>query len=264
MFKKAYAIASHFTHPVLMSSRFENGKVESGIGSFIIINKEGWIITAAHILNGLRSFKTKVKDPAKNITHHSMWWGHDSHIISKFELLEGNDLAIGQIKNYNPAFQQVYPKFINPSDLAIGSSMCKLGFPFHDVKASFNIQNARFSFDKSVFPIPRFPIEGIYTRNAVTGKSPDGKYEYKFLETSTPGLRGQSGGPIFDTDGNICAIQSQTRHLPLGFSPSIEMNGEKVVENQFLNVGWGVHVESILKYLKDHGVAHEIASNFLI
>ncbi|SOE22740.1 Trypsin-like peptidase domain-containing protein [Spirosomataceae bacterium TFI 002] len=263
MFEKAYAIASHFTHPVLLSTRFGDGRIESGVGTFVIINKEGWIVTAGHLLQGLIGFQKKHKDPKKSISHHSMWWGHDSHKISKFELLEGNDLAIGKIENYNPDFQKVYPKFIDPASLKAGTSLCKLGFPFHNVQASFNAQNGQFSYDKSVFPIPRFPIDGIYTRNAVTGKSPDGKYEFKFLETSTPGLRGQSGGPIFDREGNICAIQSQTRHLPLGFSPAIEQNGEKVIENQFLNVGWGVHVESILKYLDDHGVTYEVARQAL-
>lgn len=38
-----------------------------------------------------------------------------------------------------------------------------------------------------------------------------------FIETSTPRLRGQSGGPIFDVNGAIWAIQSQTHHLKLGF-----------------------------------------------
>lgn len=260
MFKNAYQQASNFTHPVLMSTRFKNGKVESGVGSFVIINKEGWLVTAAHMLGGLRA----IKDPKNDtITHHALWWGNDKHIIKRFHLLDGNDLAIGQIENYDPNFQKSYPKFIDPSQLQIGTSLCKLGFPFHEVKATFHAKNGRFTYAKNVFPIPRFPIDGIYTRNASTGKSEDGKYEYLYLETSTPGLRGQSGGPIFDIDGNIYAIQSQTRHLPLGFSPSVESNGNKVVENQFLNVGWGVHVKTIIQFLEEHQVSYELASNTL-
>lgn len=79
-----------------------------------------------------------------------------------------------------------------------------------------------FIYDQSIFPIPMFPIDGIMTRNIISGKSQDGIFEFKWLETSSPGLRGQSGGPTFDKDGNIWALQSQTRHLPLGFSPKIK------------------------------------------
>ena len=75
------------------------------------------------------------------------------------------------------------------------------------------------------------------------------------LETSSPGLRGQSGGPIFDTDGRVWALQSRTTHLPLGFSPEVEVNGKEVTEHQFLNVGWGVHSETIIDFANLHGVA---------
>jgi hypothetical protein len=43
MFSKAYEIASKFTHPVIVSMRFFDKTVESGLGSFIILNDEGWM-----------------------------------------------------------------------------------------------------------------------------------------------------------------------------------------------------------------------------
>jgi hypothetical protein len=33
------------------------------------------------------------------------------------------------------------------------------------------------------------------------------------LEMSTLGLMGQSGGPLFDTEGKICGMQFATNHL---------------------------------------------------
>src|SRR5690606_28155165 len=128
----------------------------------------------------------------------------------------------------------------------IGTSLCKLGYPFYDVMAQYEEGKNMFQFDPSIFPIPRFPIEGIYTRNILLEKGKEINIQPKFIETSTPGLRGQSGGPTFDTDGRIWAIQSQTRHLPLGFTPKVKKDNKEVEENQFLNVGWGAHVESIL------------------
>ena len=38
--------------------------------------------------------------------------------------------------------------------------------------------------------LPHFPIDGISTKNIGAGRSRNGKYEIKFLETSSPGLKG--------------------------------------------------------------------------
>ncbi len=274
MFAEAFKLASNYTLPLLVSSRFYDGTVESGIGSFVIINKEGWIITAAHILQGIQthqqdsiSLNTYKNSKTSNIIqkpnpkwliNHSLWFGADHHVIKQFHILFDNDLAIGKIENFNPSQIKNYPVFKNQHSIEPGTSLCKLGFPFYDVKASFDETQNSFRFDPSIFPIPFFPIDGIMTRNIISGKSPDGIYEFKWLETSSPGLKGQSGGPTFDKDGKIWAIQSQTRHLPLGFSPKIH-NGEKEIEeNQFLNVGWGIHVENILKFLDSHNVSYQV------
>jgi len=118
-----------------------------------------------------------------------------------------------------------------------------------------------FKLARGTLPLPLFPIEGIYTRNVITGKSKDGKYQIKFLETSSPGLRGQSGGPIFDVKGTVWAVQSRTASFPLGFSPKIKQKGKgkEVEEHQFLNVGWGVHPELIVVFLKDNGVKFNLS-----
>lgn len=288
MFAKAYEISSIYTQPVLVSFRFFNGNIQSGLGSFVIINEEGWIITAAHIIDSLiassqnakeiQDYNTKIaeidSDPKLNakaklkrkrilksnpnwITNASNWWGHDSHKINSFYILKENDIAIGKIENYNPSFCKSYPTFKDPKNLKNGTSLCKLGYPFYEVKATFDETKNSFNFDPSTFPIPRFPIDGIFTRNIFVGKSADQKFDIKFIETSSPGLKGQSGGPTFDVDGNIWAIQSQTQHLPLGFSPAIKKGNKVVEENQFLNVGWGAHVETILNFLDANKVSYK-------
>ena len=280
MFANAYAIASQYTHPVLLSFRYFDKSVESGLGSFVIINEEGWIMTAAHILDPLFQFqqhaieiekyKASMKSSSstgsnisyfapnpKWLTNFSHWWGADHHRINNFMILKENDFAIGKIENYNPGFVSQYPVFKNPDVLMNGTSLCKLGYPFYDVKATFNEANNSFMFDPSIFPIPRFPIEGIFTRNINAGKTADKKFDIQYIETSSPGLRGQSGGPIFDVEGKIWAIQSQTRHLPLGFTPKIRKGNQEIEENQFLNVGWGVHIKTILRFLDEHGVKYK-------
>jgi hypothetical protein len=270
MFADAFKITSGFTRPVIISTRFFDKTVECGCGAFIVINDEGWIMTAAHIFESLLAYHQNAKEISdyyekkqekanpKWITNHSFWWG-DGVQIKDIKLFQEGDLAIGRLDPFDPNTVKIYPVFKNTKCLDIGTSLCKLGFPFHDVKASFNETKNTFELAPGSVPLPFFPLEGIYTRDVVTGKSNDGKYEIRFLETSSPGLRGQSGGPIFDKNGTIWAVQSRTSHFPLGFSPKIKRNGIEVEENQFLNVGMGVHIKLILKFLRENSIKHNIS-----
>ncbi len=118
---------------------------------------------------------------------------------------------------------------------------------------------------KGAVPLPLFPIEGMFTR-VVIAPMPEmenggGGSSGKFIETSSPGLVGQSGGPIVDSEGAVWALQSHTRHYPLGFSPPIPGQGKNPAakEHQFMNVGLGVHAEIILNLLKQRDVEHQVA-----
>ena len=73
------------------------------------------------------------------------------------------------------------------------------------------------------------------------------------------GRAGSSGGPIFDTDGNIYAVQSQNATLPLGFKGTVETNGKMIEENQFFNVGIGVHTAIIEALLTRHNIKFDVA-----
>jgi hypothetical protein len=79
-----------------------------------------------------------------------------------------------------------------------------------------------------------------------------------YVETSSPGLRGQSGGPIYDREGKLYAMQVQTAHMPLGFQPTAEYDGKRVIENQFINIGNGVHVKTIIAMLKDRNIRFQV------
>ncbi|MCG2718868.1 MAG: serine protease [Nanoarchaeota archaeon] len=290
MFANAYKLASSFTRPVIISTRFFDKTVECGCGAFIVINDEGWIITVAHLLNPQFAFQQHAKEISdynrqlqtiqqnqrldakqksekigrlktnpKWITNNSFWWACDGVQLKDIKLLPEGDLVIGRLNPFDPKTINAYPVLKDSITLNIGTSLCKLGYPFHKIDAAFNEANNTFKLAPGALPLPRFPIEGIYTRNVMAGKSKDGKYDIKFLETSSPGLRGQSGGPIFDVKGTVWAIQSRTAHLPLGFSPKIKKNGQEVEENQFLNVGWGVHPELIVSFLKDNGIKFNLS-----
>jgi len=272
MFVNGYRLASRFTSPVIVSTRLFNGDVDCGCGAFIILNNEGWVITVAHLFNSFFAFQQhreeikqyrrkkfkkirRIKANSKWVTNHSIWWGRDGVRLRDIKILPEGDLAIGRLEPFDSSWFSTFPVFKNPtSNLDIGTSLCKLGYPFYKIEATFDETNDRFNLAPNALPIPRFPIEGIYTRNIIAGRSRDDKYEIKLLETSSPGLRGQSGGPIFDVNGTVWAIQSRTTHFPLGFSPKIKKDNKEVEENQFLNVGLGIHPELIVAFLQNNNV----------
>ena len=81
------------------------------------------------------------------------------------------------------------------------------------------------------------------------------------FELSTPGLRGQSGGPAFNQQGLICGMQSRTNHLHLGFDMKgfeYKANGvsTKVNNQPFLHVGHCIHVDIIKDFLKSNNIKY--------
>jgi Trypsin-like peptidase domain len=289
MFADACDSASQFTFPLIVSVRYFDGTVRCSLGSYIYINREGWILTVAHMFEPFsvrdkhsvelrksgeerKRIETDDHVDAKHkrkkidrltvnkewITNCSLWWGIDGTASSELKIFPELDLAIAKIAPFNADKISQFPIFKNAAKLRAGTSLCRLGFPFHDIKATFNDESKSFILDPGVLPIPRFPIEGIYTRNILAGKTKDNKYEIKFIETSSPGLRGQSGGPVFDIHGSVWGIQSRTHHFPLGFSPKVRKDGREVEENQFLSVGWAVHPDVITSVLKDCGIQFDV------
>jgi len=289
MFANANEIASKWTFPIVTSTKNVNNRIDCSCAAFVLLNDEGWILTAAHIFDSWKKYQNdqneskeyfekldrlskdtsispkirgkRIARLSKNdnwITRHSFWWGIDNVNIINVSAIRENDLLIGQLNPFDSTKIKEYPVIKNPQNLKHGTSLCKLGFPFHTIHATYDEITNRFSLAPDALPLPRFPIDGIYTRDAV-GLMQDGKTKIKFLETSSPGLRGQSGGPIFDVNGVVWAIQSRTAHLPLGFSPKIKVNGKDVEENQFLNVGLGVHPEIIVDFLNDNGIKFNLS-----
>src|SRR5207249_7667149 len=64
VFAKAYEIAAAFTYPVIVSMRFFDDRVECSIGSFIVVNDEGWVITAAHLIEPASAHQRHQKEIA--------------------------------------------------------------------------------------------------------------------------------------------------------------------------------------------------------
>jgi hypothetical protein len=286
MFSIAYQVARNFTRPVAMSWRTMNGNVKCGLATFVVVNKEGWIITAAHVLNigavraqhvaERQSYDAKraaiTVDPNLSssqrkkqirrlipnpewITDNSLWWCQDRAVASAIYVDVQADVAIAKLENFDTSSIQVYPKFKDPQTNPLPAcSLCRLGFPFVNVTASFDPATG-FTLQNFVLP-PMFPNDGIHTR--ILLDTQNGR-TVKFIETSTPGVMGQSGGPLFDIKGDIWGIQSKTAFLELGFTPKKKEGNKEIVEHQFMNVGLASHVQHAVDLFKQNGVAYDTA-----
>jgi S1-C subfamily serine protease len=283
MFADAVALARKFTRPVVTAVLYPDGSLGSMLGAFVIVNADGWILTANHILDGYTKLadakqryaeyeqqradiqqnpgllseqkKTRLRKlgppPKDAIRDFAFWWGDDQWQFSEAHAVDQADLALCKLENFTGI--STYPTFKDPSKgVDPGTSLCRLGFPFTDVTVTHN--GTAFSVDasKAVF----FPNEGMFTRTITFSTNP----LVAHIETSSPGLRGQSGGPIFDRKGIIWGIQSVTGHLALGFSPAVPNGKVGEVEHQFLNVGRGAHPETMANLLQGQGIAFSLSS----
>ena len=61
MFAKACERVYKFTRPLIISTRTVDGTVSSSCGTFIIINPEGWILTAGHLFDSFVKYQQDMK-----------------------------------------------------------------------------------------------------------------------------------------------------------------------------------------------------------
>jgi hypothetical protein len=287
MFAKAYSIASQYTAPVVLSRRNLAGECSSTIGAFIVVNGSGWVLTAFHIVDQFAAMLQEKRyveqtrhvaaallssnDPTAQAHAQqlqsalvpqltqtcSAWWGRDEPRLIECHALPDVDLALCRLEPFDPGWLTAYPVFKDPDrDFEPGVSLCKLGFPFHHVIPQWDEPPGRFVLPPEAIPIPRFPIEGILTRMIDVAPSGQCDVPLRLVETSSPGLKGQSGGPTFDAHGTVWAIQVRTQSLPLGFEPKV--NG--VIEHQFLNVGLGAHACSIVGLMRKNNVSFTLSA----
>ena len=275
MFAKACSIARNWTRPMIVSVRLANGSVETQVGTYFIVNKDGWALSAGHLFDSFVKFQSdqkKMKEAAdmnqakpgsveadpKWITNHSFWWGWDNVRIAEAYVNTDVDIALCKLDGFRPDMVTGYPIFKDPEKMRPGTSLCRTGFPFINDVTEFDDRTGGFRIKKGVLPMAFFPNEGIHTRNIFMGKSRDGGFDKLYVETSSPGIKGQSGGPIFDRNGCIAGMQVFTQHFALDFRPSaVNGKGETVEFNQFMNIGVGVHVKTIRQILDAKGVKYD-------
>ena len=235
--------------PIVIAWRTQRGKVEWGIGAGMFVNEEGWLVTAAHILNqarkldqAARSTRLRKRPRGNDITNFCFLVGQDVSSNITAHINDGLDIGVAKLKGVEVPPDYTFPKF-RVRDVEQGELLCRAGYPF--VNEGRNIVwSAEAGFElKGVFPVPMFVNEALVSRflNMQDMHDIHGSSAGIWIETSSPGLKGQSGGPLADADGYICGIQVNTAHYPLGFQGK--------GRNQVLHVGRAAHCESIRMFL---------------
>lgn len=293
MFVEAIDRVDPFTRPIHSIIRlYGHGEIVPGSATLFFVNEEACAVTCKHVAELITKSEsiyqnytqflaergTHLRD--KNLPQHVKRLEDkyqlkaeslirvrntfvncvDVYKELKIDLHPTQDLAILRFKGYNRPLYQSYATFLRDTGrVKSGRSLCRLGYPFPEF--------TNFRYNKDTDDIewttegrmnsPRFPIDGIVTRLMSDASGTD----VTGIEMSTPGLRGQSGGPLFDTNGLVFGMQSATRHLHLGFDiedRDVLVNNRKtrVSNYPFLNVGQCVHADVIKKFLRDHGVKY--------
>ena len=294
MFADAIERNIKFTRSIHTISRnFGNTEVVPGTGTLFFVNDDGVAVTCKHVVEMLskckpindlyEQYRNEIamvpNDPNRDDQINSIVskYGYTPSITAElrsafYDCVETSDigisyttikhskydLAIIKIDNITSRQYQGHAVFAKDSNkLRQGDFLCRIGYPFPEF--------SNFQYNATTDCIewisagrkstPLFPIEGMYTRPvADNGKV----FAY---ELSTPGLRGQSGGPLFDKNGIVYGMQSVTAFLHLGFdqyNAKVRIKGEmKEVENHpFLHVGRCICVDVIKDFLDSNGIKY--------
>jgi hypothetical protein len=271
MFTRAVRMASEFTFPYIGLRRRHSGQVYSNLGAFVIVNADGWAVTSAHLIEEILAVQRETASPsaevgasAESCADHAEIWALPGFDVSKPRLAEAivrpiADIALVRLEPFDLAIEGRLPLLRDSEKRPIeqGMSVCRLGYPFHDIGAEWSDSALEFALPPHAFPVPSFALEGIVARFRRVSAD-DASGHATFLETSTPGLRGQSGGPLVDVEGRLCGIQSHTTHLDLGFDARYSLGDQVVTERQFLNVGAATHIADVVSFLDEVGVNHAL------
>lgn len=266
MFSKACAQAREWTRPLVVSVRYADGSTEAFVGTYFLVTKEGWALTAGHLFDTFVKFQkdqekkkeaegmdpSRVVTDPKWITNHSFWFGDDTIRLSKVIVNRKIDMAIMKLENVRGV--NSLPVFRSAETIAPGTSLCRMGFPFSNLKTEFNAESKNFSLSKNSIPIPFFPNECMHTRNISMGREPEG-LDVLYLETSTPGYKGQSGGPVFDAEGRVCGMQVRNNYIALGKPPEMSVMGGENPMQEYASLGVAVHSQTLVQFLKMNNVA---------
>lgn len=166
---------------------FENGKKQEALGSGFIIDKDGYIITNAHVVHDAESIQVTLFDDTT----------FDAQIIGKDNKTDIALIKINPTKDLKPAV------FGNSDEIRVGDWVLAIGNPF----------GLGGSVTAGIVSAKSRDIEA-------------GQYD-NFIQTDASINQGSSGGPMFNLKGEVIGINSvifSTNGASMGIGFAIPIN----------------------------------------
>jgi putative serine protease PepD len=210
--RSIYARAS----PSVVSVRAREGNGISG-GTGFVIDRDGRIVTNAHVVAGASSVQVRLDDKADPIEAQVI--GSDA----------SSDLAVLRVSGDDAA--RLRPLVLaDSSDVQVGDLAVAIGYPLG---------------------LDRTATAGIVSGVGRAIKAPNGFQIDKVIQTDAPINPGNSGGPLLDSAGRVIGVNSQiatangaTGNIGIGFAvpsntvrevvPRLEQNGS--IKRAYLGV----------------------------
>ncbi len=151
----------------------EGGREQEGLGSGVLVSPEGHALTAAHVVEGAEKIQVKTSDGA--LRPAQLVFSESSADIALVRLLD-------------PAPQLSYAKLGDSDRLSVGQMAYLIGSPF-GLENSFSVGH----------------ISGFREFDRLY----DGTILAEFIQTDAAINSGNSGGPVFDSKGEVIGIASR-------------------------------------------------------
>lgn len=293
MFQTAIEKVTAFTRPILSIQRqFGSQKIHPGAASLFFINEEGWALTARHVAEQLpfaENLRTRReayqaeraqiagrKGEKQLLRTLGKKYGFDrgkpyemqNQIVdcvdgdgTQIEVRVHPNLDLALVHFTGKIVCDTFPTFpVDPSNMKPGMFLCRIGYPFPEFNNfAYDQVNDRIHWtENGKANTPRFPLEGMLNRFIAVQND-----ERIAFELSTPGLRGQSGGPVFDMDGVVWGMQVATAHLDLDYDVDLTVERPTITkhiqESALLHVGICMHVDVIKEFMRANGVKFQEA-----
>lgn len=247
MFANAIENVGKYTRPLVYIYRnYSETVVKPGSATMFFVNGEGCAVTcrraaetilSSHAVNGkYLQFKNEKanlpndKDKKHRIKELEAKYGYKKGITVNIRcnfkgyvypvkeitchIHKYYDLAIVIFKGFEKRMYDGFAVFAdNANTVRPGDNLCRIGFPLPEhINAIYNGLSDDIEWSEiDGLNTPRFPLNGMVTRHVAN----DGKLHG--FELSTPGFKGQNGGPLFDTNGIVYGMQQDVRKLDTGY-----------------------------------------------
>ncbi len=186
-------------YPSANNHQIANTNAEKASGTGFVISKDGIIATNSHVITDASKIELVIKNEIGTFTYKAKVLLNDSK----------NDVALLQINDSNFKGFSIIPFSFNEK-VEIGEKVFTIGYPLND------IMGTNFKVNDGIV-------------SSTSGIADDVRY----LQISVPIQPGNSGGPLFNKDGNVIAITSSRLN-------------SKAVGTEIENVNYAIKISYLL------------------